>query len=216
MPENLDGIFFIGVTKKDLMSVQGILETYGTGQQFYFCNNKGNGYFYKGNTVEEACIIVPEEKEYPSIYIEDVSEEERVFFSSQLFSIEETPVFSLSYYLKKMFLNNDSGSETPYKYLNNLYLERMRNYNKLIGREIPFEKGLDQYSAFSERPLSYEEKIENALLRDDFKEIPTLVESYVSSTPVDGTFIYNALIYIGEYGPLNITLPLMEKVIGEP
>ena len=214
MPKDLEGIFFIGVTKKYKESVQEILEKFGAGKQFYFCSNKENGYYYKKNSAQESSIIVPEEKEYPSIYIEDIPEEERVLFSSQLFSMEETPVFSLSYYLKKLFLNSEGGSETPFNYLNNLYIDSRKNYNKLVGRAIPFEKGIGQYGAFLERPLSYEEKIESALLRDDFKDIQALVESYVSSTPMEGAFIYNVLMYIGKYGPLNITLPLMEKVIG--
>ena len=212
--EDVKGVFFIGVTKKNTESVQSIIATLGTAKQFYFCNNKENGYYYKKHSAQEAFIIVPEEKEYPSIYIEGIPEEERVLFSSQLFSIEETPVFSLSYYLKKLFLNNEGGSQTPFDYLNNLYIDSRQKYNKLIGRDIPFEKGLVQYNAFAERPLSYEEKIESLLFKDDFKEIPALIEAYVASSYMEGDFVYNTLIYMGKYGALNIILPLMEKVIG--
>lgn len=52
--EDVEGIFFIGVTKKNIESVQNILATLGAVKQFYFCNNKENGYYYKKHSAQEA------------------------------------------------------------------------------------------------------------------------------------------------------------------
>lgn len=213
VPADLAGVFFIGVTKNDSAAVEALLEKTGTDKAFYFCSNKENGYYYKSKLKENGCIIVPEEKEYPSIYIKGIAEEERVLFAAQLFAMDMAPVFSLSYYLKKLFLNNEMENEGPFSYLNNLYIEKRTTYNTLVGRQIPFEKTMGQYANFLERPLSFEEQIETNLLKDNLDEVPALLETYNGTEDKDSNFIYNVLVYLGEFGSLNTVLPLMEKVI---
>ncbi|AMP21333.1 hypothetical protein AZF37_09405 [endosymbiont 'TC1' of Trimyema compressum] len=108
------------------------MATLGIAKQFYFCNNKENGYYYKNIQLKKLLLLFLKKKNtlLYILYIEGIPEEERVLFSSRLFSIEETPVFSLSYYLKKLFLNNKGGSQTPFDYLNNLYIDSRQKYKK--------------------------------------------------------------------------------------